>query len=71
VLLCSGSGAISAGERDPGRTSQVSTGAEEKARAREADPARNALGPVRELMGEVFDGAPTFTDFDVAALRSY
>jgi hypothetical protein len=45
---------------------------EEKARAREADPARNeALGPVRELMSEVFDGPPRFTDLDVAALRSY
>lgn len=45
---------------------------EEKAREREADPGRDErLGPVRALMGEVFDGPPTFTDFDVAALRSY
>ena len=45
---------------------------EEKARARESRPDRDkALGPVRALMAEVFDGPPTFTDLDVAALRSY
>jgi hypothetical protein len=39
---------------------------EEKARAREADPRRDAgLADVRALMGELFDGPPTFTNLDV------
>ena len=39
---------------------------EEKARARESDEARNAdLVPVRALMGEIFDGPPSFADLDV------
>lgn len=45
---------------------------EEKARARESDEARNAdLVPVRALMGEMFEGPPSFGDLDVVRETSY
>ncbi len=41
---------------------------EERARARENDPKRQAsLGAAGELMAEIFDGAPEFVDLTVAA----
>ena len=39
---------------------------EEKARAREQDPARQAaLDGVRATMAEIFEGAPEFVDLEV------
>jgi quinol monooxygenase YgiN len=44
---------------------------EEKARAREQDPQRaEALGPARELMGNLFEAPPDFIDLDVVAAYS-
>jgi quinol monooxygenase YgiN len=41
---------------------------EEKARARESDPAREGqLGTARAIMAEAFEGAPQFTDLVVLA----
>jgi quinol monooxygenase YgiN len=41
---------------------------EEKARARESDPAREEqLAPARAIMAEAFEGAPEFTDLVVVA----
>lgn len=41
---------------------------EEKARARESDPAREGqLEPARAIMAEAFEGAPEFTDLVVLA----
>ena len=39
---------------------------EEHARAREQDERRNeGLGTARAVMGEIFDGPPEFTDYEV------
>jgi heme-degrading monooxygenase HmoA len=45
---------------------------EEQARAREQDPRREAgLVELRAMMGELFEGPPTFNDLDVIAQRSH
>ena len=45
---------------------------EEKARAREQDPARqDGLEAARETMAEVFDGPPEFVDLTVVEDHSY
>jgi hypothetical protein len=45
---------------------------EERARARESDEGRNAeLVPVRALMGEMFDGPPSFHDLQVVRETAY
>jgi hypothetical protein len=45
---------------------------EEKARAREQDPRRNAaLQEVRVMMGELFEGPPEFVDLTVVEDVSY
>jgi heme-degrading monooxygenase HmoA len=51
-------------QQDPSRIfTLVIFESEEKARAREQDPRRQeALMPVRELMADIFDGAPEFVD---------
>lgn len=39
---------------------------EEQARAREQDPEREErLKPARQIMSEIFEGPPTFTDLEV------
>ena len=44
---------------------------EEKARIRESDKERQAdLEPARQLMSEIFEGAPEFLDLDVVAEMS-
>ena len=54
-------------DKDPARVVHfVIFESEEKARAREQDPARQeTLVKVRELMAEVFEGPPEFTDLTV------
>jgi quinol monooxygenase YgiN len=54
-------------QHDPSRACMlVVFESEEKARARESDPARQeALQPARALMAELFDGAPEFLDLTV------
>jgi quinol monooxygenase YgiN len=54
-------------QKDPSRVYHfVLFESEEKARAREKDPRRQAdLEKVRALMAEVFDGPPEFVDLDV------
>ena len=45
---------------------------EEKARAREQDPAReSALAPARALMAEILDGPPEFVDLTVIVDEVY
>ncbi|MFZ0251411.1 MAG: hypothetical protein WAL61_15810 [Acidimicrobiales bacterium] len=54
-------------QKDPSRVyNLVLFESEERARAREQDPRRTeALGDVRALMGEIFDGPPEFVDLEV------
>jgi len=54
-------------QKDPSRIYMfVVFESEEKARAREDDPRRQAgLAEVRALMSEIFDGAPEFVDLTV------
>jgi quinol monooxygenase YgiN len=54
-------------DKDPSRIVYVVVfESEEKARAREQNPAREEmLGEVRELMHEIFEGAPEFADLTV------
>jgi heme-degrading monooxygenase HmoA len=56
-------------QKDPRRVyTLVVFESEEAARARENDPRREqALQPVRELMAEMFEGAPDFVDLTVEA----
>ena len=56
-------------QQDPNSLSMlVVFESEEKARARESDPRRNeGLGAARATMAEIFDSAPSFTDFVVVA----
>lgn len=55
-------------QKDPSRVYMLPVfESEEKARARESDPRREAgLASVRALMGEIFDGPPQFVDLNVA-----
>jgi antibiotic biosynthesis monooxygenase (ABM) superfamily enzyme len=59
-------------QKDPNTVYMIVTfESEEKARAREQDPRRQAgLEPVRELMAQIFDGPPDFIDLDVVAEHS-
>ena len=59
--------------KDPNRVvSLVVFESEDKARAREQDPARQeALTEVRALMGEIFEGPPEFTDLTVVVDAVY
>ena len=54
-------------QKDPGKVYMlVVFDSEEAARARESDPRRqDGMQPARELMGEIFDGAPEFVDLAV------
>ena len=54
-------------DKDPSRiVTLVVFESEQAARAREQDSARQeALVPVRELMGEIFEGPPDFSDLTV------
>jgi len=54
-------------DKDPGRIVHVVIfESEEKARARERDPARaEVLVKVRDLMAELFEGPPEFADLTV------
>ena len=54
-------------QKDPSRVYTIVVfESEEKARAREQDPARQAaLEGVRATMAEVFEGAPEFVDLEV------
>jgi quinol monooxygenase YgiN len=58
--------------KDPNTVYMIVTfESEEKARAREQDPRRQAaLEPVRGLMAQIFDGPPEFIDLDVVAEHS-
>ena len=59
-------------QKDPNTVYTIVTfETEEKARARERDPRRQAgLEPVREFMAQMFDGPPEFIDLDVIAEHS-
>lgn len=54
-------------QKDPSRVYHfVLFESEEKARAREQDPARQEkLVEVRALMGEIFEGPPEFVDLEI------
>jgi heme-degrading monooxygenase HmoA len=54
-------------QKDPSRVYHfVLFESEERARAREQDPARQkGLEAVREIMADVFDGPPEFVDLEV------
>jgi quinol monooxygenase YgiN len=60
-------------QRDPSSVyTMVVFDSEESARAREQDPRREqALQPVREMMGQIFDGPPQFIDLDVVMESSF
>ncbi len=60
-------------QKDPSRLFMfVLFESEEKARAREQDPARQeGLKAARETMAEVFDGSPEFVDLTVVEDHSY
>src|SRR4051794_38592798 len=59
-------------QKDPNTVYMIVTfESEDKARAREEDPRRQAgLAPVRELMAQIFDAPPEFIDLDVVAEHS-
>jgi quinol monooxygenase YgiN len=60
-------------QKDPSRVYHfVLFESEDKARARETDPARQKdLEEVRALMAEIFEGPPEFVDLDIMEDNAY